>query len=203
MTDGEVETQLKSETSTPNVKHYEEKQQIGKLAAYMVKGCRTIMVDSGSTTLSMIKQLEKQQDLTIITNCIRIANELLNRPDIHTIIIGGDLNPETLSIMGYDALHMIKHYNVDILFLGTAALSIEKGMMSPYSIEAMLKKEMITSANKVVLLVDSSKIQKFALYSFSEITNVSTIITDENIPRQIKERLENLGIEVLIAKNKE
>nr|WP_321307077.1 DeoR/GlpR family DNA-binding transcription regulator [uncultured Sphaerochaeta sp.] len=199
--DADTRIQLRAEATIPTIKNFNEKQQIGKLAAHMVKGCHTIMVDSGSTTLSMIRQLEKQQDLTIITNCLRIANELVNRSDIHTIMLGGDLNSGTLSIMGYDALHMIKHYNVDILFLGTAALSIEKGIMTPYSIEAMLKREMIASANKVVLLIDSSKMQKFALYSFSEITNISTIITDENIPSQIKERFEALGIEVLIAKN--
>ena len=194
---------LYPDINNPAIKNFEQKKRIGKLAARKVKGNQTVMLDSGSTSLLMTKQLEKQQDLTLITNCIRISNELLHRPDIHSILLGGDLNIETWSILGPDALHMIKHYHVDMLFLGAAAVSIEKGLMSPYSIEAMLKKEMIASAEKVILLADSSKIQKFALYSFAGITDISTLITDENISPRIRDELENLGIEVEIAADEE
>jgi DeoR/GlpR family transcriptional regulator of sugar metabolism len=193
-------SQLDSNANTASIKRFQEKRLIGKLAAQKIERNQTVMVDSGSTSLLMAKQFDLHTNFTLLTNCIRIATEMLHRPNIHSILLGGDLNLDTWSVMGPDALKMIKSYHVEILFLGAAAVSIDKGLlMSPYSTEAMLKKKMITLADRVILLADSSKIQKFALYSFANITEISTLITDKNLDPHVKEDLESLGIEVEIA----
>ena len=196
---GETNRKCFQSINSGNIKNYDKKLAIAERAATKVCENGTIVLDSGTTPMLMINHIQKQDNLIILTNGIRIANELLHRPDIHTVLLGGDLNTESVNVVGPDSLAMIKNYYIDTLFLGAAAISITKGLMSPYSMEAMLKKEMISSAGEVILLVDSTKIDKFAFFNFGQITDITTLITDDGISSSIVKELEMLGVNVEIV----
>jgi DeoR/GlpR family transcriptional regulator of sugar metabolism len=182
-----------------NIKNYDCKLAIAHKAVELINDNETVMFDSGSTTLLAVRSLPERENLTLITNCLRIVNSLAKRQDIHTIMLGGDVTLETLNIVGPDTIDMLRKYHVDKLFIGVAAVSVKNGLMSPYNLEAMLKSEMIKRADRVIVLADSTKINRNALYAFASLKDIDTLITDNRIDAQLLAELRSHDIEVLIS----
>lgn len=180
-------------------KYQAEKMRIAEEAAKLIKNNDIIILDSGTTTLEITKYLRNFEQLTILTNSLNVAVESVKYPQHTTIILGGNLRTGTLSIIGPDTVNFCKNYHADKLFLSVSAISIEKGVMNPNRIEAETKKGLIEIANEVIVVTDSTKINKTALYSFGSINVMSTLITDKNSEEDFIRAVEKLGISVIIA----
>ena len=87
---------------TKETLHRSEKVRIGRAAAEMVKPGETIILDSGTTTAEVARHLKKLNlaSLTVITNALNIAVELMECPGISLIMIGGLLRPVSCSFVG-------------------------------------------------------------------------------------------------------
>src|SRR5690606_20851297 len=97
--------------------HYEEKKKIGKAAAALIEDGETIILDSGTTTLEISKNLAEAQDLTVITNALNIASQLAENKNTNVIVPGGFLRKNSLSLVGTTAEDSFKNYFCDKLFL--------------------------------------------------------------------------------------
>jgi DeoR/GlpR family transcriptional regulator of sugar metabolism len=181
------------------IKNFDAKNAIALRAVELIGDNEKVLLDSGSTTMLTARNIGPRIGLTILTNCIRVALELVGRSEFHTILLGGDLNTETLSVAGPDALGVIEHYHVDRMFMGTAAFSVDNGVMSPFRLESMLKKTMMQAADEIVLLADSSKANRNALYSYARMDEIDILVTDSGIEETTAESLRGLGIRVEIA----
>jgi DeoR family fructose operon transcriptional repressor len=142
--------------------------------------------------------LEPRENLTVLTNALNVAVETTKKK-ISTTIFGGIIRPSTQYIIGPDTIGMVQQHNADIAFLGLGAISIANGLMAPNRLEADVKKELIKIANKIVIVADSSKIDKLAMYSFGTVQDMTTFITDENADPEFLNKLETMNIEILIA----
>ena len=181
------------------VKNRKEKILVAKKAVSLINNSETIILDAGTTTEEIAKLLQDFEDLTILTDALNIAVHTIKYSNIKTILFGGEIRNTTLSVIGPDAVDMIKHYHADKLFLAASAISIDKGLMTPSRMEAEIKKELINIANRIIVVADSSKINATALYSFCSVNDINTFITDFNAENEFTNELKNLGIEVLIA----
>ena len=76
------------------------KQRIGARAASIIKPGETILLDAGSTTIEIAKQLPENADLTVVTCAINVAMEAVKRVGVSVVLCGGALNPRTLSVSG-------------------------------------------------------------------------------------------------------
>jgi DeoR family transcriptional regulator of aga operon len=179
--------------------NYPEKARIGKLAAQLVNEADTIIIDSGSTTAEMVKNLPDLQDLTVITNALNIANQLMMKPNINMIIPGGYLRKNMLSLVGPQAEKSLRNFNVDKAFLGVDGLDTRQGIFTPNVEEARLNEIMIEVSKEVILLADSSKFKKRSFAFICNINEIDKIITDNKIPEDDKKRLLDAGVEVIIA----
>ncbi len=179
--------------------NYHEKARIGKKAALLVNEADTIIIDSGSTTAEMVRNLPDFQDLTVITNALNIASQLMVKPNINMIIPGGYLRKNMLSLVGPQAEKSLRNFNVDKAFLGVDGFDTKNGIFTPNVEEARLNEIMIEISKEVILLADSSKFKKRSFAFICPINRINKVITDEKISEDDKKRLLDAGIEVIIA----
>jgi DeoR/GlpR family transcriptional regulator of sugar metabolism len=95
-----------------------EKERIGQLAASLIKDGETIFIGSGTTTLAVARNLEGVEHLTVITNALNIANQLLHRTGISLIVIGGQVRDSEFSLIGPLTEQALKDLRADRVFLG-------------------------------------------------------------------------------------
>ena len=173
-----------------------EKKEIALKASSLIKDGSTIIIDSGSTTIHLAENL-KDKKITVVTNNILAQDILKNEESVNLIVLGGTLRRASMVTIGPIANNSVKSMNVDIFFLGAAAYNQE--IISSYDvIEVELKKNMIHSADKVVLLADSSKYGKKAFSTISSWDLIDTFITDK-IDNDFREKLEELVVEVILS----
>ncbi len=179
--------------------HTEEKIAIGKKAALLVNDGDTIIIDSGSTTAEIARNMGNIKQLNVITNALNIANALMAYPSINVIIPGGYLRQNSMSLVGPLAEKNLRGFYVDKLFLSTDGFDTRQGIFTPNIDEAHLNSIMIEIAKEVILVTDSSKFKRKSLAFICTIDKITTVVTDEGIPDDDRKRLEEAGVEVLIA----
>lgn len=180
-------------------KNYLEKQLIGKAAVSLIKENDTIILDSGTTTLEIAKNLHKFKNLSIITNALNIAMVLNEYKRFQVIIPGGYLREKSVSLVGPIPESFLKNFYCDKLFLGIDSFNLERGVSTPNLEEASMNQMMISIAKEVIAVFDSSKFNRGSFAFIAPVNKINTIITDSGIDPKMKDELERLGIKVIIA----
>jgi DeoR family transcriptional regulator of aga operon len=179
--------------------NHKEKQLIGKAAAALINENDTIILDSGTTTLEVAKNLHKFQNLSIITNALNIAIVLNEYKRFRVIIPGGYLREKSMSLIGPIPESFLKNFYCDKLFLGIDSFNLEKGVSTPILEEASMNQTMISISKEVIAVFDSSKFEKRSFATIAPVTSIHTIVTDSGIDSKIQFELERLGIKVIIV----
>ena len=129
-----------------NQENLDKKALIAKKCMEFIEVGDTIILDSGSTTTEIAKNLIGFKHLTVITNALNIAMMLGSEPGIELIVTGGEFKPPTLSLTGQKAADFFKGLNVQKLFLATAGISLKSGLTYPSISDLVVKKAMIDAA---------------------------------------------------------
>jgi len=179
--------------------NYKEKTEIGKRAAKLINEGDTIIVDSGTTTIEIVKNISHIKELTLITNAINIVNELSNCPGINVIIPGGYLRQNSMSLVGPMAERNLRNLHVDKLFLGVDGFDTKMGVYTPNIEESHLNEIMIEVAKEVIVVTDSSKFKHRSFAYICPINKIHAVVTDGGIEFEDRKRLEDEGIKVWIS----
>ena len=160
--------------------HHAEKVRIGHAAALTIREGETIMLDSGTTTAEIARQIRflKLKSLNVITNALNIAMEIASLPHVRLIMIGGILRQMSYSLSGPPAEQALRGLHADRLFLAVDGLDPEIGLMTPDVLEAQLNAVMIQVSREVVVVADSSKFQRRSLSVIAKLDAVHRVITD-------------------------
>lgn len=158
----------------------EEKDQISKYAASLINDDDFVYIDSGTTTLEMIKYIENTK-AKYITNGIVHAKKLLER-GLSTMIIGGRCKQATEAIIGPDCIEGISKYHFTKAFMGTNGISIHAGYTTPDVDEALVKEEAVKHAYISYILADHSKFGQISSVTFADIASCC-IITDKEVSK--------------------
>ena len=177
----------------------DKKELIAKKCLEFIENGDSIILDSGSTTTEIAKNLKGFKNLMVITNALNIALLLGAEPGIELIVTGGEFKPPTLSLTGQKAADFFKGINVQKLFLATAGISLKSGLTYPSISDLVVKKAMIEAADTTYLVADSTKIGKSAFASLGALSLIDYIITDNGIEEKHKEIFKNNEIELIIA----
>lgn len=175
------------------------KEAIGARAARLVKPGDNIIIDSGSTTMTLARHLRGHRDVTVLTNGLNIAWELSSAPGIDLLLTGGLLRKQSLSLQGSQAEASLTPYGFDTLFLGVDGLDLQFGLTTHHEGEASLNHRMVEHARKVVVLTDASKFGRVSLHRIAQLDRVHTVITDAGISDEYREGLQRLNIEVIVV----
>ena len=177
-------------------RHLKEKQEIARKASVVLEGKYTIIADSSSTVAEALKLLPESPDVTIVTNSTEVFHEF-QQSAFQIISTGGEFNKKSLSLQGQLAKSNIAKYNVHLALISCKGLSLEKGVLDSNEEEAEIKKAMLTQAEEVALLVDSSKFGQSAFVSLIDLEKVNYIITDKCPAREWVEYCETQGIQLI------
>lgn len=181
--------------------HSREKERIGREAARLINPGESILIDSGSTTLEIARQIREIgiDQLTVMTNAINIALELTGYDGCEVMLTGGTFRRESHSLVGPEAESTLSNYYFDKLFLGVDGLEIGYGLTTPNPMEAELNRMMVRRARHVVAVTDSSK---FARHSFSwicDLAEIGTLITDRKISPDYEKELRKREIHLILV----
>jgi DeoR family transcriptional regulator, fructose operon transcriptional repressor len=172
---------------------------IGRAAAALVTNGSTILLDSGSTTIHLARELHDKEDLVVVTTAVTHAAELMENPDITVIMTGGVVRRPTFSTSGELAITTLGELSVDQLFLAINSVSLEKGLMYPHFEEVGVKRAMIAAASEVILVADHTKFNERSLVRVAPLSVLSRIVTDTGIDPAIANALRDKDIEVILA----
>jgi len=173
-----------------------EKDDIARFAATLIEPKDTIVLDSSTTTLQLVKYLPEDQDIVVITNALVTLNELVRKKGITVISLGGYYRVKSTSFLGLMSLSNLENFNINKAFMSGNAFSVEKGLMDPNEQEAEIKRKMSAMSQESILLIDSSKFTRMAPITTSPIKVFSTIITNKELPGTEALKIENMGLKV-------
>ena len=176
----------------------QEKRRIGQAAADMVSDGDAIFLDTSSTTLAIAKYLKQHRYLTIITNSLAVAQEMLDAPGSDVVMPGGRLRRDTASLVGTDGLEMLRKFHIQTGFFGAHGITLEAGLTDVSADEAEVKRPLVAMCLQVIAVFDSTKWGKVGLASFAELEQIDRIITDE-APVEMAKQVHSLGVELKIV----
>lgn len=179
--------------------HYKEKKAIGRLAASLINENETILIDSGSTTLEVAKNLDGFKKLTIITNAVNIATELAKYKRFNIIMLGGFIRDSSLSTVGPIAESILNMFYCDKLFLGVDSISVDKGLSTTNIEEANINQTMMSISKQTIAVFDSSKFNKRNFAFIAPMDKINTIVTDDNIGREQRGQIKAMNIQLHTA----
>ncbi|WP_026376164.1 DeoR/GlpR family DNA-binding transcription regulator [Aestuariibacter salexigens] len=175
------------------------KLALSRLAAGLVKDSSRIVIDSGSTTSSLIPHLADKSNLVVMTNSLQVAQTLLAQESGHKLLMtGGTWDAQSSSLQGNLAQQMLKAYSFDQAFVGAAGLDLQLGTKT-YNELTSLSQTMAQVSDQVIVLAESTKLQHRIPNVELPWSDVTTLVTDERISVEAKQMIEAHGVTVLCA----
>ena len=157
-----------------SIKNVQSKKALVQKAAELIQDGDVIFLDAGTTTELLIPHLN-QEGLTVVTNAIHHAAELVDK-NIKTLIIGGFIKNTTDASVGHIAVEQVRRLNFDKAFLGMNGIDGEH-VTTPEMEEAVVKRSIIASAKKAYILADSSKLGQVSFINVAPLADI-TLITN-------------------------
>ena len=159
-----------------------DKNQIGILAASEVQDGDTIFIDSGSTTVCLLRYLASRKRVTVITHSLGAMSEASKFENLSLISLGGIYNNATDSFTGLSAFEALAGMTINKAFMAATGISLESGMTNTTFLEAEIKRGVVQRASSIYLMADSSKLDKSAVISFCQLKDLTAFITDRCPP---------------------
>jgi len=176
-----------------------EKAAIGGAAAELVKDGDSIGLDASTTALHVARHLKSRNELTVLTNGIRIAAELAGLPGITVLMPGGVLRWEAFSLVGEWGGAMLSRVHIQTAFVGAVGFTLDQGLTDVNSGEAEFKRLLVAAAREVVAVIDHSKWDRVALTTFCPVDRLDQVITDPHAPEAMVQAVRARDVDVRIV----
>lgn len=184
------------------------KERIATVAAGLVRPGEVVGFNGGTTTSATARRLAARADLadssvrpelTVVTNALNIATEMVLRPHIRTVTLGGIARPQSYELVGPLATMVLRELWIDHLFLGVDGLTAEAGTSCFHEGEAGISALMVERSSQVTVVAAADKLGRRTFARICDISAVSTLVTDESADPGYVERVRAGGVRVLLA----
>ena len=179
--------------------HFEQKLAIARKAASFINDRDVIFLDAGTTVSLICEFMPQDKEIFVFTNSAECVAKLGDKENITLICTGGLLHRKTKAFTGENALNALRSSTLNKAFISAFAVSEKHGVMDSNVDEASLNRVALEKAAETFLLVDASKFSRIAYINVCPIDRVSTIITDSRLGQGIKDSLEKIPIDIIIA----
>lgn len=176
----------------------EEKKRIGKRASEIIPKNSCVYLDAGTTSLAMARFIADREDLTIVSNDLAVMDYLALNSKSTLIMTGGIVRTENLSTVGHLTSKMILNLSFDIAFMSASSWDL-RGITTPDPDKVPVKEAAVQSANKVILICDSSKYAQYATYLAVPLDKINMLICDVNLSELAQKTLLKQGIELSLV----
>ena len=176
----------------------EEKSRIGEVAGALAEPGDAIYLNGGTTTLQVFRHL-RAQGLKVVTNHVGIALDAVDR-DVELLLLGGHYRAPSNSLVGPFATEALRRTHATKAFIGVEGVSVGTGLTTPVAAEAEIARVMIEQTRgRVIVVADHSKIGTVADFVIAALEDVDTLVVDDAVTEEYRERLTEAGIEVIVA----
>ncbi|GEP97967.1 DeoR/GlpR family DNA-binding transcription regulator [Chitinophaga cymbidii] len=159
--------------------HEDDKKVIARKALSLLENGQTIILDGGTSTLSLAKLFPQHLQLRVITNSVPIVVQLMDHPGVEVIFAGGKIVKDSQTVIGMDTIRMFQKVRADIGFLGVCSLHTAVGVTGPDIEETEVKSTIVEASSRVVALATSDKMGTAEHFKICGITDIDTIVTDQ------------------------
>lgn len=177
-----------------SARQHQQKLRIAREAASRVANGWAIGLTGGTTTTEVARVLVDRHRLTVVTNALNIASELAVRPNLKLVVTGGVARPESYELVGPIAEASLEGLNLDMVFLAVDGISPGAGLTTHHEIEAGTDRALLQRARHVIVVADSSKIDRVAFARICSLAEVDELITDAGAERAALAALRDGGL---------
>lgn len=178
------------------MEYIEEKKNIAEFAVTFVEEGSTIILDAGTTNMEIAKLLTDFRKLKVITTDLMIAAFLSQYKGIEVYCTGGLIQGITGACSGVHAREFLQNIYADIAFVGARSVDIDLGITTPSMEKVEVKKQMMKSAEKTIVVVDHTKFEKKSFAKICSLEELDYIITDSGINNDLLEKIQDKGIQI-------
>ncbi|MFJ9808640.1 DeoR/GlpR family DNA-binding transcription regulator [Streptomyces sp. NPDC101158] len=176
-----------------------EKRQIALAAESLVPDGAVVGLTGGTTTSELARRLADRGGITIVTNAVNIAAELIARPETRLVVIGGIGRSASYELVGPAAERMLAHYHLDIAFIGVDGLTASEGCTTHDEMEATTDRAFLRSTARAVVLADSSKVGRVTFADICPLSDIHDLVTDDQLTDEQEAAVTAAGVRVLRA----
>ena len=180
-----------------NVYALDDKITIAKKALTLLKTDSVILIDGGTTCLELARLLPTTIQLTCFTLSLPVAMELLTKPNVETIFIGGQLSKDSQITIGSNTIHNLSEINVDYSFIGTGYVDASYGLTEFDWDIVQTKKAVIKASKKTILLCISEKLNSQHRFKTCELNAIDTLVTELEPGHELLNNFRNQQIHLL------
>ncbi|MFJ6770905.1 DeoR/GlpR family DNA-binding transcription regulator [Kitasatospora sp. NPDC091257] len=177
-------------------KQQEEKRRIARLAAELVPEAAVVGLTGGTTTTELARILAERGGMTVVTNAVNIAAELIVRPEVRLVVIGGIARSASYELVGPAADRMLSQYHVDIAFIGVDGLTAQEGCTTHDEMEAQTDRAFLRCSTRSIVLADSTKIGRVTFASICPLSDVHELVTDDGLTDAQEKAVADCGVKV-------
>ena len=173
-----------------------EKVEIAEKAAALVESNSCVFIDGGSTTTYFARALP-DDNYYVLTNSVIIAETILNKVKPTVTLLGGDLKKDNFITVGKTCRDFINGINIQTAVMTATGFVKDTGSFTCGSqSEAEVKRAVIEKADLVIMLLDSSKVNKKTPYTFATLIDVDYMVVDTEFPEDLKNQMISMGMKV-------
>lgn len=176
-----------------------EKALIGQYANTLITKDDSIIIASGTTVLALARCIKPIHRLTVISASLKVSELLGTNEAIELIQLGGTLRDSSLSVVGKFAEAPLSDFSCSKLFIGVDGIDLDFGITTTDIRESDLNRAMMATAQKTIVLADSTKFRRRGFSKIADLEDVDMIVTDSNIPDKMAHAIEDRGVELHIV----
>ncbi len=182
------------------VENIAAKRAIAQIAVAYVNEGDTIAIDTGTTTFEFAKLLTEFQNLNVVTNDLQIAAFLEQNSAVKIIFAGGEIRRNFHCTIGQKAIEAIADLSVDRVFMAANGVSVKRGITTPDIDTANVKERIARMGDEVILLADSTKLDRVSFVRFADTEQMDVLITDDAADADFLEKVRGVGVLVELCK---
>ena len=190
-------TAVKQFETKKNSGNWEKKRSIALAAAQLIEDHETLLLDGGSTTYELARQLIGRP-LQIVTNSLPVANLFSSCDSVDLVLLGGALHHRTGVTLGNIANQMLQSLHVQKAFLSVAGINA-KGFYNSNMLLVETERAMMQCADRTIIVADSSKFGHSSLTRLCTWSDVDTLVADDELSDQWKSHAEDSKVQLILA----
>ncbi len=177
----------------------DQKTRIGVACAQIIPNNVAVMINSGTTTGAVAAALRGHSGLRVVTDSVKISDEIKDFPGLEVMITGGRIRPSDGAIVGHAAIDFISQFRPDFAIMGAAAIARDGSLLDYDIAQVSVARAMMAHARNVVLCADSSKFQKLAPVRIAGLEDVDVMVTDTRCSEVLRQMCQNARVRVVEA----
>jgi DeoR family glycerol-3-phosphate regulon repressor len=176
------------------------KKAIAVATAATIHDGDSVMLDTGTTTSYLARELLGHRRLTVVTNSSDIARTLSTVNDNRVYMAGGELRSDNGAAFGVSAIEFVSHFSVAHAVISTGAIDATAGVMDYDLEEAEFARMVLSRGKRAIVVTDHSKFGRQGLVRVCDFSAVTELFTDKAPPREIADAMKAASVKVTLAR---